>query len=208
MKQFLIIITSVLFVFAGCKRDYGDPRKPPLPPEAEELITTFKIIFTDSATGAVKNYVLRDNDGDMNNGGAYYGPDAATQSDSVIMLKANSIYYCEIVLLNEMTAPADTVSREITEHADEHMIFYAHSSNSILMSDPYTVKMGDANIVIGYLDKDDNGLPLGLKTKWTTATPGALRPLTITVKHQAGTKDGKFENGETDLEVRYSCRID
>jgi Tfp pilus assembly protein PilZ len=208
MKILLNIFILLIVVLAGCQRNYGDPRKPPLPEEAEELVTTFKIILTDSVSGAVKSYFLRDDDGELNNGGAYYGPDAATQSDSVIMLSPNSVYYCEIILLNETVIPADTVSHEIKEHADEHMIFYAHSNNTILKPDPYTVQIGDSVLVIEYLDKDDNNLPLGLTTRWVTSASGTVRPLQIILKHQEENKDGTFENGETDVEVRFTCRVD
>jgi len=196
-----------LFVFTGCIRDYGDPRKPPLPEESEEKITTFRITFRDSASGAVQSYFLRDDDGDINNGGTYYGPDFTTQTDSVINLKSHSTYYTEILLLNETHVPADTVSAQVNDESAEHMLFYSAATNSVVRSDPYTVRFAEGNIQVVYDDKDKNGLPLGLKTKWSAADPVVFRGMKIVLKHQPEGKNGSYDVGTTDLEVKFSCKV-
>jgi hypothetical protein len=198
-------LTLISLLIAGaCKKE--DPT-PDEPGNEEELITTCKLIFTDSLQKQT-TYFFKDPDGD---GGAlpFYGPDASSQSDSVIRLQANQQYDLEIILLDESKNPASNISTEVAEESKEHLIFFNPSTAIVLNDHPdFKLELPDSKMQITYLDKD-NGSPvraLGLKTKWRTKGSGTF-PINIVLKHQPDSKNGSFAPGETDLSVNFKYRI-
>jgi len=212
-KTSTLILGITLLALGSCKKDEKtDPAPAPTPtPNPEEVITTFKITFKDSATASEKTYFFKDPDGPGGQA-AYYGPTAALQSDSVIQLNANSTYYASILLLDETKNPIDTISNEVLEEGDEHMFFYNNGSNTIINSgNPYTVQLNGSGIKITYTDLDA-GTPqrgIGLTTLWkTNASSSAVKfPLTITLKHQPDLKDGTYAPGESDISVDFKLMV-
>lgn len=209
-----IALATLLLVAASCKKDKKDPDPTPTPnPPAneEELITTFKLLLTDSATNITYTYMFKDPDGDGGQA-AFYGPTITTQTDSVLTLAANTTFYGQIVLLDETKSPVDTISNEVEEEGDEHMFFYNNGANTILNTgNPYAVQLNGSAIKITYTDLDA-GTPqrgIGLKTKWrTAASTGATKyPLNVTLKHQPTSKDGTYAPGESDISVDFKVKI-
>jgi hypothetical protein len=193
MKKTAVIILIILNSL-GCRKHLGDPRLPPVP-EEEEMITTFMISFRDSASGDIAGYYFSDPDGPEGGLPGTFGPNGGSQSDSVIILKNNSTYECEILMLNESVTPVDTVSIEISEAAEEHLILFRY---------PQTESFS-----ITYLDRDANNLPLGLLTRWRTrALLTEKTPLNIVLRHQDGNKDGTFEPGESELDLMFRLIIE
>lgn len=182
MKISALLLASFMVVFASCKKDEDDPKNP-TDPNDSELITTFKLIMTDSA-GVLpeQTFVFRDIDGD--------GGQAPTEFDT-ITLAPNTTYLAEILLLNESVSPADTISNEVAEEANDHQFFFLNTG---------------VNVTVTYLDSDSNGLPLGLNTKWVTGSAGSGTSR-ITLKHQPGIKDGTQAPGETDVELLFQLRV-
>ncbi|HOZ87135.1 MAG TPA: hypothetical protein PL029_05205 [Bacteroidia bacterium] len=208
-----IIIMSMLILNTSCKKDKNEPDPEPAPPtpDPQEVITTFKLILTDSASNGVISHLFKDPDGE---GGqpAYYGPSSSSQTDSVITLAANKTYYGEIILLDETKTPVDSTSNEVEEEGQEHMFFYNNGNNTIINSgNPYTVQLKGSNVKVTYIDLDQ-GSPqrgIGLKTKWrtNTATGGTKHLLNITLRHQADTKDGTYAPGESDISVDFKLKV-
>jgi hypothetical protein len=182
---FLSIIAGA--IFTGCKKDTDSPVSSPPPPVNEsEVMTTFKLTFVDSA-GAASTITaqFRDPDGD--------GGNPAVQFDTVKLLP-NTTYLASILILDETKSPADTISNEIEEEANDHMFFYTPGTG--------------VNEVITILDYDTHStpLPLGLQTKWKTgaASSGTTR---IVLRHQPGVKNGTYAPGETDIDITFQTRI-
>lgn len=215
IKTTSIILMSTLMFAASCKKNKKSPEPETSPqptPDPQELITTFKLLLTDSATNTSFSYMFKDPDG-AGGQAAYYGPTNTSQSDSVITLSANKTYYSQIVLLDETKNPADSISNEVNEEGKEHMFFYNNGANSILSTtNPYTVKLNGSGIRITYTDLDA-GSPqrgIGLLTKWRTygATSGNTKhPLNITLKHQPDSKDGTFAPGDSDISVDFKLKV-
>jgi hypothetical protein len=214
IKLTAIVATAFVLALTSCKEDEKKPApsNPPAPtPDPQELITTFKLILTDSATNAEMVYMFKDPDGE---GGlpAYYGPSSTSQTDSVIQLLTNTTYYGEIILLDESKNVPDTISHEVEEEGAEHMFFYNHGANTILnAANPYTVLLNGSGIRITYTDLDA-GTPqrgIGLKTKWRTAagSGSAKHNLNVTLKHQPDQKDGTYAPGESDISVDFKILI-
>jgi hypothetical protein len=176
--KFIIFIFCVsTTTIMGCK-----PSTPPDPNE-EELITTVLIQLRDSSgVEANKSFMYKDADGD---GGA-----APTVFDT-IRLTNNKTYFADLYFLDDSKQPADTISKEIVAEANEHLICYTASGVAM---------------PIQLLDKDDNNLPLGLKSTWRTESTasGSLR---IVLKHQPGNKNGSCELGSSDVDLTFQLRV-
>ncbi|MCE3225493.1 MAG: hypothetical protein K0S32_44 [Bacteroidetes bacterium] len=214
-KLSTIILTAMLFVCASCKKKKNTPEPTnPIPPNESELITTFKLLLTDSATNATTTYMFKDPDGD---GGVtpYYGPGTTTtssQTDSVVNLLANKTYYGQIILLDETKSPVDSISNAVNDEGKHHMFFYNNGMNTILSSsNPYAVQLNGSNIKVTYTDLDAGSTQrgIGLLTKWrTNASTGSVKnKLVITLRHQPDSKDGTFTPGETDIEVSFKIVV-
>jgi hypothetical protein len=194
-----IIITTVLVItlgmLSGCDDD--NPKKE----DAPELITKVTLTFTPDGGGDAITASASDPDGEGVQDIAADGP---------INLDANEDYTLTLTLVNELADPADPaydITGEVEEEGDEHMFFFSWTNN--VFSDP----AGDGNIdnrndALVYNDEDDNGLPLGLSTAWTTAD-AATGTFRVVLKHQPDlkTETSGASDGETDLDVLFTINV-
>ncbi len=183
MKQTLIaslVLIYTAFLITGCNDNPPSPSNPPT--NETELITTFKLIFTDTANSKVYTAFMFDGDGT--------GPDDPSIFDSII-LDAGRVYKTEIFILDETKNPTDSVSNEILNEANDHLFVF---------------KKTGVNLTVQIADNDNKNLPLGLSSYWTTgaASNGTVQVL---LKHQPGVKDGTEQPGETDVDLTFNCRI-
>jgi hypothetical protein len=172
---------SVL-LFTACEKE------DPVIPNEEELITT--LIYTLTPAGGSNSVVFsfQDLDGD--------GGDAPVIVNGT--LAANTTYAGALSLLNETETPAESISEEVEEEADEHQFFFSASG---------------VNATVSYADADGNGNPIGLAS---TVVAGAVSSgtLIITLRHEpaksaSGVSDGDITNagGETDIEVTFDLTV-
>lgn len=207
-----LLITASLLLSLSCKKKKNEPAPSnPLPPDnTSEVITTFKLLLTDSATSTVYTFMYKDPDGDGGQAG-FYGPGTtslSTQSDSVFNLSPNTTYFTEIILLDETKSAVDTISGEVEEEGQDHMFFF-NSTNPT--GSPYSLTLSGSGIHLTYTDLD-GGSPqrgIGLKTRWRTyaATGTTKHPLNIVLKHQPGTKNGTITPGDTDVDVNFKVTV-
>jgi hypothetical protein len=130
--------------------------------------------------------------------------------DGPINLAANTDYTLSITLINGLAGasdPAYNITEEVEEEGDEHMFFFSWTNNAF--SDP----AGNGNMdsradAVNYLDEDENSLPLGLETGWTTgaASSGEFR---VVLKHQPELKSATSTSsaGETDLDISFTLNV-
>ncbi len=208
--------------FSACKKkdhqiEVPTVTNPIAPTDPPEVITTVRLAVKDSASGIVKTYAYKDPDGEGGTAGSFLN-ESGTR-DTLVLL-SNTTYFTEVYILDESKNPTDSTSNVIGgEESNEHMFFFngdpaatGNNANTILNSNvPYTVQTNGSNIVIRYLDID-NGNPqrsVGLKTRWRTAasSAGITYPLTVTLKHQPGVKNGTYSPGETDVELTFKVKI-
>lgn len=210
IQQIAYAVFATSLLLAACKKDEKTKPPSPVPPppaNEEELITTFKLYLSNGTDTTV--YLFKDPDGD---GGipAFYGPGtstASTQGDSVIVLSANTSYTATLYFLDESKTNTDTISHEIIEEADEHMVFFNQSNPTALPNASVTIS--GTNLGITYLDEDGATppLPLGLVTKWQTGNAAGKVSLSIDLKHQPGSKNGTYAPGDTDISVLFKVLI-
>lgn len=178
LRAFAVI---ALVLFTACKKE--NPQTPPPPVNEQELITTFKIIFTDpNGVNPTYEAIFRDIDG--------AGGNQPTTFDT-IRLKPNSTYNASIQFLNESASPTDTITNKILQEAGDHLICF----NVI-----------GANVLVQRTDSD-GVFEIGVLSNWITTTASAGN-VTISLKHQPGIKNGNCDLGDTDIELNFVTKIE
>lgn len=174
-KQLLfLLMASTILGLSACKKDKDDPNDPNNHND-EELITTVSIDIIDPISGSRDTYRWSDADG-------------AGGNDPVIdeiILSSDLTYAVEISFLDESGDQVVDITAEIKEEDDEHIVCFAI----------------DGDLTISATDTDGT-YALGLDSDWAVGATGT-GTITISLKHQPGTKDGTCAPGETDVEVTF-----
>ncbi len=195
LHTLIILIVSV--VAWSCDED--EPAREDTP----ELVTKVTLTFTPSIGGSPVIVTATDPDN--------IGPQDIV-ADAPIALKLNTTYLLSISLINELADPLDDdydIANEVLQEAGEHLFCFSWTGNSF--SNPE----GNGNIdnradPIRYEDEDENGLPLGLSTTWTTATQViSAQTFRLVLKHQPGVKSATStaQEGETDVDLEFELEI-
>lgn len=118
------------------------------------------------------------------------GPDGPLQGFVTgAVLAPNLGYTGTISILNERTNPTTQVTDQIMDNPNDYQIFFT-------LSDPQMVD-------IDIMDKDDNGMPLGLSTRVTTGSQEGEHTMKIQV-----VKNGNKSNGGTAAEAGGEIAIE
>lgn len=193
---YLLLMFSLALV-VSCTDDEPTPVDPP---EDEEEITRVELTFTpDNGEDAI-TAVWFDEDGE--------GTGAPTIDE--IELEEEVTYTMTVTLTNTLGDEDEDITAEILEEDNEHQFFFAFTDG--FFSSPE----GDGNIdnaadAINYNDEDENGLPVGLSTSWTTGghseTEGEFR---IILKHQPDMKTATSDIsvGGTDIDITFPLHIE
>lgn len=192
---FIAMAITSLAILNGCNDD-------PEPENVPEIITKATLIFTPVGGGTTVTVTATDPDGEGVQDIVVDGP---------INLAATKTYTLTLQLINGLAKPTDpeyNISEEVEEEGDEHMFFFSWTNN--VFSDP----VGNGNIdnradKVNYNDEDENGLPLGLNTSWTTVGSAASGSFRILLKHQPDIKSATTtaSDGESDLDLTFTINV-
>ncbi len=138
------------------------------PDDENELITTIRLHFKQN--GTTSTFEWKDNDGDGGN-----APDI-----DQIRLKANTTYELTTEFIDGSKTPAEDITEEILEKADEHLVVYTPAPASLLT---YT-----------YGDKDSRNLGIGLTGTLVTGNTGQ-GTLKVQLRHQPPVNGVPVKNG-------------
>lgn len=180
--RWMLMLTMAITIFS-CDND--DPE----PVNEEELITTVRVTFTPAGGGNAVEASFRDFDGDGGNSPLITNP----------TLAANTTYAVSIQFLDETQNPAEDITEEVEEEADEHQVFFEVASA--------------LNLTYEYGDEDGNGNPIGIDGTVTTgdASSGTLNVVLVHEpnKSASGVANGDITNagGEEDVRVSFSVTI-
>jgi hypothetical protein len=184
-NPFMLALGALSLVVVSCKKDDVKPTDTNVHNDSE-LITTLELKFSGKGSlGKDSTFVVTFNDPDGDGG------NIATQFDTIHLLK-NSSYKVELTLLDKSKTPADTISNEVLEEANDHLFFYSSNPTGLV------------NVLI--TDKDSNGKNLGLKSTWTTTNAGSGK-VKVKLMHQPGVKDGTSATGDTDVEIDFQVNV-
>lgn len=181
LKSLTLVFFSGL-LFTACSSDDDIPA----PVNEEEVITTMTVSLSPDGGGTPIILKTVDLDGDGPN------PPVITVSGN---LMAGSTYNGSIVLLNETVSPADNITEEVEEEADEHQFFY-------------TVGSG-LDVTTEYTNFDGDGNPLGTEFTLTAGVAGS-GTLTFTLRHEPKKPNTGLVDagGETDIAASFSVIIE
>jgi hypothetical protein len=190
-----VLAVSALAFLTSCNDD-------PEPENIPELITKATLTFTPVGGGSTVTVNAIDPDGEGVQDIVVDGP---------INLAAAKTYTLTLQLINELAKPTDpeyNITDEVKEEGDEHMFFFSWTNN--VFSDP----AGNGNIdaradKVNYIDEDDNGLPLGISTSWTTVGSAVSGTFRIVLKHQPEIKSATTTatDGESDLDLTFTISV-
>lgn len=177
----MLLLAGVAVHFSSCKKD--DTAEPD-DHNHGEVITAMKLIISDGFNPA-DTVTFSDPDGAGGN---------APTIDSIILDNTNT-YLMEILLLDESSAPVETVSNEVEAEGTTHLFVYTVNPASGLMT-------ASAN------DLDINGDPLGLSAQITTGSAGK-GSMNIKLRHYSSANDkaNGTNNYESDIDVTFGVRI-
>lgn len=189
---FLFALLSGVALLSGCDKD-------PEPENIPEEIT--KVVLTFSSTGAAP-IVVEANDPDLD------GPEPIIIGS--IALNANTTYTLSVEFFNgfyEPTDPEYNITEEVEEEGAEHQLFFGWSDG--VFSSPDGIGNIGTSGTVNYDDEDENGLPIGLTTTWTSGSATSGKSFKIILKHQADIKSASSTSadGDSDIDLTFPISI-
>jgi len=156
------------------------------PVNEEEVITTMTITMMPEGGGINVVLQTRDLDGDGPN------PPVVTVSGP---FSVGTTYMGNIVVLNETEDPAENITEEVEEEADEHQFFYTIG--------------GALDATTTYENFDGDGNPLGTEFSLDAADASA-GSLTFTLRHEPKKPNTGLVDagGETDITATFNVTIE
>lgn len=190
LMPFLMLIFLTLFVSCGPE----DPE----PENDEETITDITLFFDDASGNTLMTKAV-DADGD--------GPEDIV-FDATLALKASTEYTLRVEFFNGLAN--EDITEEVDEEGAEHQLFFGWSDG--LFSQPEgTGNIDDASGQVNYSDSDENSLPIGLTTQWTTGTEVDTEfDFRIVLKHQPDIKSASStaQDGESDVDLTFKLKLE
>jgi hypothetical protein len=183
MKKHLPILLSAI-LFLSCKK--GEDIQPT---DDNELITRVELKFTDVVAKSTLTYTFQDNDGD---------PRTAPEKFDKIALNKGVTYSLSIGVFDDSKSPVKDITEEINEESDVHLFVYKATPAAL--------------VTTTILDKDKNGLPIGLSSSvLASATPG-IGKLNFILKHQpvlngVKVKTGNEVGGSADIDLLFDLEV-
>lgn len=205
-------LVPLALLFTGACADVEDPDHDH--DHNHGLVTTLVLTFTPTGGGESLSFTWSDPEDD----GDPVVDDIVLPSGSEDGPHVALAYALDIALWNDLEDPAEDVTPEIEEGAEEHQLFFTGSA----VEGPATGDNAAAVLAHAYADLDDNGLPIGLSNTVTTLARGT-GALTVTLRHLppedgaavkvSGLADdvagGGFGaiGGDTDVQVTFAVEV-
>lgn len=152
-----------------------------------ELITTVELSFVKTGTSETSVFTWADVD----------GPGGQNPVIDDIVLEANAEYSFTVRFLDQSKNPEEDITEEIEEEGEHHRVYYIPHNISLTFSE---------------LNKDDDGITLGLYGKVLTGSTGSGR-LQLILRHYPN--GGKQESDSpsapaagTDADVQFNVILD
>lgn len=180
-RRWMALGSGVLVSLAAC----GDSST--APGGESEVISRVTLTLTPSAGGTPLVTYIDDADGN--------GPTAPTAQVAVPALARNVTYTGTIKFENRLKSPAEDITAEVQEEANEHRVFYTVTG---------------AGVTVTTTDSDGQQRPLGLRfTKAVsgTATAGTTRVVLCHYDDAPKTAAATSCTGETDIDLAFAYTI-
>jgi hypothetical protein len=179
-----IFFLAVTIAFTACKK------KPAPVPEEQELITTMKLLVSDTS-GYSQTFIYR-----VENG--FGTTTSGTVQIDTVKLEVGKTYTVTAELYNEKASPAENITEQVLDEQNAHLFVY--------QSEPVT---GAGSITFSNGSKDHNSLPFNQVITFTAGNAGSGK-LQVNLLHEPTDKNGATpaaSGGETDAEAVYPVKI-
>lgn len=169
-------------LFFSCKKDEV------IPVDDNELITSVDLTFTDVNKKAI-TFSFQDKDGDAR---------TLPEKFDKIVLDKNMNYSLEIHVYDDTKNPKQDITEQIKLESDVHLFVF---------------KIDPASLIsLKAIDKDKNGLPIGLLSSGTTQNAVGTGKLNLLLKHQPPingkvVKTGNEVGGSSDIDLIFDLMI-
>lgn len=182
-------------LLASCSDDEA-----PAPENEVEVVTDVTLVFTNVANASdVVRARANDPDG--------LGVQSLQVLDQ-ITLTSGATYTLTFEIFNNLETPGEDIGQEILEEDHEHQFFFSFSN------DAFTSPMGDGNIdtasdAINYLDQDENGANVGLRTSWEAGSALSAGSFRVKLQHQPNIKTSSTgsSDGDNDWDLTFVLNI-
>jgi len=159
-----------------------------IPTDDNELITTVELIFTDTNKKVI-TFSFQDKDGDAK---------TPPEKFDRIALDKNMLYTMEVRVYDETKSPKEDITEQIKLESDVHLFVFKIDPASL-----FPLKA---------IDKDKNGLPIGLLSSGTTQNAVGAGKLNLILKHQPPingklVKTGNEAGGSSDIDLIFDLSI-
>lgn len=191
MKQLTVLAFTALIAFSACKKEENDILIEEPHSHEEELITTVRLVITNSS-GFNKTFNYK-----IDNG--FNSANPAMPVIDEVMLSPDTHYDVEVQVWNESETPVEDVTEEVKEESHHHLFLFE--------SNPAT---GAGSIEFENGNKDDEGQPFNQKIGFHTGTAGHGN-LTVTLKHEPTNKAASTPGeagGETDAQAIFPVHVE
>jgi len=177
-----VLFLSLSSLFFSCKKEEV------VPTDDNELITTVELTFTD-ANKKVSTFSFQDKDGD--------GKTPPEKFDKIVLDK-NMTYTMEVHMYDESKNPKLDITEDIESESDVHLFVFKIDPASL-----FSLKA---------MDKDKNGLPIGLLSSGSTQNAAGTGKLNLILKHQPpingkAVKTGNEAGGSSDIDLIFDLLI-
>ncbi|MGI9532683.1 type 1 periplasmic binding fold superfamily protein [Lutimonas sp.] len=179
-------LLAAIFIFSTLLMSCSDDDDDIPPVNEEELITTMTITMVPNGGGTNVTLKTVDLDGD--------GPNQPVITVSGPMTSGIT-YMGSIELLNETEDPAEDITVEVEEEAEEHQFFYTVG--------------GGLDATTEYKNFDMDGNPLGTEFS-LDAGDASTGTLTFTLRHEPKKPNTGIDDagGETDITATFPVEIE
>ena len=190
LKRFAIVLVAALLGFS-C----GDGNNPTGSdgPGEEELITTLKLTLTETVSSTSVTVQFQDLD----------GPGGVDGSVDTLTVTAGSTYSGVIQVLNEAETPAEDITSEVREEAEEHMFWFTAGGGFSAAATTRTDHESD--YVTAQTGTDHE---VGITFQLVATSGVTAGTFTVALDHYDDVaKDGTSRSNETDIEVVFPVKV-
>jgi hypothetical protein len=181
-------ILTLVIAFLGLACGEDSPTNSTGPGE-EELITTVKVTLTEVGTSTVLTIQFQDLD----------GPGGADGTVDTLRVKNGSTYNATVQILNEDETPAEDITEEVKDEAEEHMLWLTPTGG--FAAAMVTRTDMESDYMPGQTNPD---LEVGITFQLVVTNSAGDGSLMVALDHYDDVaKDGTNRSNETDIEVTF-----
>jgi len=180
----ILIAASLMMLLTACDKEIAEEEND------SEVLTTLELHFMERGTQNQLVYKFDDPDG--------FGAGSVAPTVDLIRLLPGKVYDVEVKLLNKTANPIEDVTGEVEDESADHRFYYLPATGS--------------NITVDNFNTDVNGMPLGIRSTWTTGAKatGSIRVVLRHYPNGSKAADDPVDSPKsgTDIDTGFSTSVE